>query len=169
MSDQSPSICSDQQRAYDVDYMRRTRDFYRAQGYSNDYQWAHNESAPFTALAKPLAQSKIAVITTSMPDTAAGRQARGVYALPSSPPPASMYTAELSWDKEATHTDDVGSFLPLASLHAKRAAGRIGSVADRFYTVPTDYSQRNTLEKDAPEILRLCREDAVDIALLVPL
>ena len=39
----------------------------------------------------------------------------------------------------------------------------------RFYTVPTDYSKRNTEEVDAPEILRLFREDGVDIALLVPL
>jgi len=35
--------------------------------------------------------------------------------------------------------------------------------------VPTDYSQRRTLEQDAPEILRRCREDEVDVALLVPL
>jgi hypothetical protein len=35
--------------------------------------------------------------------------------------------------------------------------------------VPTDYSQRNTTEIDAPHLLKLCREDTVDIALLVPL
>jgi hypothetical protein len=42
-------------------------------------------------------------------------------------------------------------------------------VAPRFHGVPTDYSQRRTSEQDAPEILRRLREDAVDVALLVPL
>jgi len=35
--------------------------------------------------------------------------------------------------------------------------------------VPTDYSQRRTIEQDAPEVLARCREDAADVALLVPL
>jgi len=35
--------------------------------------------------------------------------------------------------------------------------------------VPTDYSQRRTIEQDAPQILARCREDGVDVALLVPL
>ncbi len=45
----------------------------------------------------------------------------------------------------------------------------MGSLAARFHGVPTDYSQRRTLENDAPEILERCREDGVDVALLVPL
>ena len=48
-------------------------------------------------------------------------------------------------------------------------AGRIGSLAARFHGVPTEYSQRRTIEQDGPEILRRCREDEVDAALLVPL
>ena len=89
---------------YDVGYMQRTREFYSAQGYTNHYQWAKNTDSPFTALTKPLKDCKVAVITTSMPDTDQGRAQRGVYALPSRPYPNSMYTAELSWHKGATHT-----------------------------------------------------------------
>jgi D-proline reductase (dithiol) PrdB len=153
----------------DVRYMQRTREFYRAQGYSNDYQWAANASRPFTPLTKPLSACRVGVITTAMPDTPEGRTNRGVYALASTPAPRSMHTAELSWDKEATHTEDVDSFLPLAALNEARQRGTVGDLAQRFYTVPTDYSQRNTCEKDAPMLLNLCREDAVDVALLVPL
>ena len=47
--------------------------------------------------------------------------------------------------------------------------GRIGSLAPRCHGVPTEYSQRRTTEEDAPEVLRLCREDGVDAAILVPL
>ena len=43
---------------------------------------------------------------------------------------------------------------------------RIGSLPQRFYGVPTLRSQRSTVERDAPEILRLCREDGVDVAVL---
>ena len=45
----------------------------------------------------------------------------------------------------------------------------IGSVAARCHGVPTEYSQRRTIERDAPEVLRRLREDGADIAMLVPL
>jgi D-proline reductase (dithiol) PrdB len=47
--------------------------------------------------------------------------------------------------------------------------GRIGGLSPRFYGVPTEYSQRRTREIDAPEVLRLLRQDEVDAAVLVPL
>ncbi|MDQ2831757.1 MAG: glycine reductase, partial [Chloroflexota bacterium] len=48
------------------------------------------------------------------------------------------------------------------------ARGRIGRVAPRFHGVPTDRSQRATMQRDAPEVLAHCREDGADVALLVP-
>ena len=80
-----------------------------------------------------------------------------------------MYTEELSWHKTVTHTDDVNSFIPLKQLMVLENEGGIGSLAPRFHSVPTEYSQRTTLEYDAPEILARLREDEVDIAILVPL
>ena len=85
------------------------------------------------------------------------------------PAPEQLFTDHLSWDKETTHTNDIGSFLPIAALRAFAESGRVGSLAARFHGVPTDYSQRRNIEVDAPEILRRCREDEVDVALLVPL
>lgn len=155
--------------AYDVPYMERTRNFYRAQGYNSDYQWAHFDQVPFTPLRKPLEESRVAVITTAMPDTKTGRDQRQVYASKCQPIPPSMYTDELSWHKTMTHTRDVASFLPLQQLEALHADGSIGEIAPSFYSAPTEYSQRNTLEKDAPEILALCQQDEVDVAILVPL
>lgn len=153
----------------DVSYIMKTRDYYRAQGYTTDYLWAHFDTTPFTRLKKPLSESRIGLITTSMPDTESGRADRSVWSTASDPIPLSMYTEELSWHKSMTHTDDVASFLPLAQLNSLKAAGVVGSVAGRFHSLPTEYSQRNTIEKDAPEILARCRQDEVDIAILVPL
>ncbi len=154
---------------YDVPYMQRTRDYYRAQGYTEDYVWPHHDDTPFSPLSKPLSECRVAVITTAMPDTEIGRAHRQVYSSLSAPIPKSMYTDELSWDKAHTHTDDVNSFLPLEQLMVLEDEGGIGCVASRFHSVPTEYSQRNTRINDAPEILERCREDQVDLAILVPL
>jgi len=158
-----------------VSYIDRTREFYAAQGYEKPYRWAHHATVPFAKLVKPLSESRVAVVTTASPFT--GQQAREgvlrgskqVWSGDSTVTPDRLYTDDLAWDKESTHTDDVESFVPLGALRARVAEGRIGSLAKRFHGVPTDYSQRRILEDDAPQILARCREDAVDVVLLVPL
>jgi hypothetical protein len=90
------------------------------------------------------------------------------FTAPTEPAPSRMFTDDLSWDKQATNTDDVESFLPIARLREFAAAGRIGGLAERFYGVPTEYSQRKTAA-DAATIERWCREDEIDVILLVPL
>ena len=154
---------------YDVPYMQRTRDYYRAQGYTNDYQWAQNSATPFCMPAKPLSECRVGIVTTAMPDTDLGRNNRKIHSTLVPPIPESMYTEELSWHKTVTHTDDVNSFIPLEQLMVLEDEGGIGGLAPRFHSVPTEYSQRTTLKYDAPEILARLREDEVDIAILVPL
>ena len=154
-------------------YIDRTREYYRAQGYDKPYRWASFDSVPFAPLSKPLAKSRIAVVTTTSPwdqqDTKSLRGERQVWSGSTQPPPDRLFTNHLSWDKQNTHTDDVESFLPIARLNEQVAKGRLGSVARRFHGVPTDYSQSTTTLQDAPQILDRCIEDGVDIALLVPL
>jgi D-proline reductase (dithiol) PrdB len=158
-----------------VSYIDRTRDYYGAQGYERPYVWARHTDAPFAPLVKPLAHSRATVITTASPWREAKpvdgvlRGGKQVWSGDSQTPPERLFTDDLAWDKQATHTRDVESFLPLARLGELVADGRLGSLAARFHGVPTDYSQRRTLELDAPEILARCREDGVDVALLVPL
>ena len=103
------------------------------------------------------------------PHTIVLRGSKQVWSGPTDAPPERLFTDDLAWDKEATHTRDVESFLPIRRLQELASAGRIGRVAKRFHGVPTDYSQRRTIEQDAPQILERCREDGVDVALLVPL
>jgi D-proline reductase (dithiol) PrdB len=162
-----------------VSYIDKSREFYLAQGYGNPYRWAHNPDVPFAPLAKPLAESRVALVTTATliegwglddpePDPEAMPQP-GPYAAPIDPPPARLYTQHRSWDKEATHTRDLDSFFPVHRLQELVESGRIGSLSPRFYGVPTDYSQRRTNEHDAPQVLEWMREDGVDVAMLVPL
>ncbi len=158
-----------------VSYIDRTREYYAAQGYERPYRWAHHAAVPFTKLAKPLAESRLTVVTTASRFTGQEalegvlRGSKQVWSGETAVTPDRLYTDDLAWDREGTHTNDVESFLPLASLRALVGEGRLGSLAKRFHGVPTDYSQRRTLEEDAPEILARCREDAVELVLLVPL
>ena len=158
-----------------VGYIERTRDYYAAQGYEKPYRWAHFADVPFAPLPKPLAECRVALVTTARPSVAGALEdrmlgaAQEVWSGPCAEPPERLYTDHLAWDREATHTDDVESFLPIRRLRRFVTAGRIGALAGRFHGVPTDYSQRRSIETDAPEILDRCREDGVDVALLVPL
>lgn len=158
-----------------VSYIDRTREYYEAQGYGAPYAWARHQDAPFAKLPKPLAECRVGLVTTAslFADQAVVdgvlRGAKQVYSAPVDPMPQRLFTDDLSWDKESTHTDDVASFLPIPQLEELAAEGRVASLAARFHGVPTDYSQRRTIETDAPEILARLHEDQVDVALLVPL
>ena len=162
-----------QRRAYRsyVSYIDRSREYYAAQGYSTPYAWACFDDAPFTPLKKPLSECRVGLVTTAgKMDPEAERQGRRktreLYSMVANPAPTRMFTADLFWDKVATNTDDVESFLPLTRLAEYASRGRVGSVSPHFYGVPTEYSQGKTSLRDAPKILEWCREDGVDAMLL---
>ena len=166
----------DQLRPYRsfTSYIDRSREYYSAQGYSKPYAWAHHDDVPFTSLRKPLSECRVGLVTTASRTPVEGAIGVGpfkreLYAAPVDPPPTRLFTSDLFWDKEATHTDDVDSFMPINRLAEYAAAGRIGSVSPRFYGVPTDYSQGRTTERSAPQILEWCRQDGLDAVLLTAL
>jgi hypothetical protein len=150
-----------------VPYMERTRHYYRALGYASDYRWAIFDHVPFTSPAKPLSELRIALITTASPADFDGD--KRVWSGPVSPPPQKLFTDNVAWDKESTHTDDRASFLPIEAASELAAEGIFAGLTARFHGVPTEYSQRKTIEEDAPEILARVREDGADAAILCPL
>ncbi len=150
-----------------VRYRERTRHYYRALGYTRDYVWATFENVPFAELQKPLPQSRIALITTASPDDFDG--VKRVWSGNVLPPPPSLYTDNVAWDKESTHTKDRESFLPIEAVSKLAAEGVVSGLTARFHGVPTEYSQRKTREEDAPKILTQVREDGADVAVLCPL
>ncbi len=154
-----------------VPYIARTRAWYEAQGYERPYRWATFEQVPFQRPEKPLSSCRVGVVITAGQLGPDGRPVlpKRVYSHPTAAPPAHFYTEDLAWDREATHLDDRSSFLPTRQLEELAAVGRIGSLASRFHGVPTEYSQRRTVEIDAPDVLARLREDEADVALLVPL
>ena len=176
MSDQREPFAADLD--VPVPYMQRTRDYYQALGFS-PYRWAHYVTAPFTPLAVPLARARIALITTAAPfQPEAGDQSPTapynaaakfyqVYSAPVDEKP-DVRISHVGYDRANTVPDDINAYLPLARLHEAVAAGRIGSLTPRFHGAPTNRSHRVTMETDAPELLRRCRKDGADAAVLVP-
>jgi hypothetical protein len=162
-----------------VPYLQRTRSYYQALGYSLPYEWAHYADVPFTPLRKALSACRVALITTAAPyQPDKGDQGPGapynamakfyaVYSADTARGP-DLRIAHVAIDRQHTTAEDMASYFPLAVLRRCAAAGRIADVAPRFHGVPTNRSQRATLDVDGPEIVARCLADAVDAAILVP-
>jgi hypothetical protein len=158
-----------------VRYIDKTREYYVGEGYDSPYRWAHFDDTPFTPLARPLAECRVGLVTTSEM-VIRGREAeldhiendpkRPGYSLPMGTPTKDLYSRKASYDKYATTLDDVDAFLPLTHLTRFVEEARIRSLAPRFQVVHSQYSQRRTLTVDAPRVLAEHREDRVDVAVL---
>jgi glycine/betaine/sarcosine/D-proline reductase family selenoprotein B len=162
-----------------IPYMARTREYYKAIGYTTPYRWAHYLQAPFTSLRKPLSQSRVAIITTAAPyqpdkgDQGPGAAYNGsakfyqVYS-GGTAQDHDLRISHIGYDRLHTTATDSNTWFPLPALRRAAASGRIGQVAPRFHGAPTNRSHRVTVETDAPELLRRVQEDGADAVILVP-
>jgi len=161
-----------------IEYIRRTHEYYLALGYGNPYVWPHHADAPFQPLKKPLARSRVALVTTAAPyQPDKGDQGPGApynaaakfYRVYSGDTGIDhdLRIAHVAIDRKHTRMEDSGTWFPLPALRRAAVAGRL-QLAARFHGVPTNRSQERTLSVDAPEVLRRCTEDRADCAILVP-
>lgn len=162
-----------------IPYMQRTREYYKAIGYTTPYRWAHYVDVPFQPLRKAVAQSRVAIVTTAARfDPTKGDQGPGAayngsakfYQVYDGDTKAEhdLRISHIGYDRAHTKATDSHSWFPLAQLRRLAQEGRIGEVAPRFFGAPTNRSHRVTIETDAPEILARCQADGVDVAVLVP-
>ena len=161
-----------------IPYIQRTRDYYAALGYAA-YQWAHFDTVPFVVPAAALTRSRVVLLTTAARfDPMLGDQGPGaaynaaakfyrVYRAPVAPAP-DLRISHIGYDRTHTSAADPNTWLPIAALQNAVSRGVIGSLSRELIGVPTDRSQRATLERDAPDVLSACRDLGADVALLVP-
>lgn len=161
-----------------IPYMQRIRDYYLTLGYPDPYRWAHYAEVPFQPLEKPLAQSRMSLVTTAAPhQPGKGDQGPGapynaaakffeVYSRESAQD-HDLRISHLSYDRAHTTATDPGAWFPLPALRAAATRGRIGALARHFHGIPTNRSHKTTIEKDCPELLVRCRADQIDAVLLV--
>ncbi|MBI3368642.1 MAG: glycine reductase [Burkholderiales bacterium] len=160
-------------------YLARVRTYYQALGYGAPYEWAHFAEVPFQRLRKPLAECRVALITTAAPYQAdmgdqgpgapynAAAKFYGVYSGDTATDP-DLRISHIAIDRQHTTAEDMASYFPLPALRQAAASRRIGAIAPRFHGAPTQRSQRVTLDVDCPELLARCQADAVDAAILLP-
>ena len=161
-----------------IPYRQRIRDYYQTLGYGAPYRWAHYAEVPFAPVMKPLAESRIALVTTAAPyqpdkgdqhPGAAYNAAAKFYTVycGDSAVDHDLRISHIAYDRIHTTAKDSNSWFPLPALRRAVKAGRIGEVAPRFYGAPTNRSHRTTLDVDCPELLRRIREDKADAVILV--
>ncbi|MGE0627885.1 MAG: glycine reductase [Hyphomicrobiaceae bacterium] len=162
-----------------IPYLARIRAYYAALGYGAPYEWAHYADVPFQPLSKPLAHSRVGLITTAapyQPDKGdqgprapynAAAKFYEVYDGDASRDP-DLRISHVAIDRAHTTAEDQRAYFPLPALRQAAATRRIGEVAPRFFGLPTNRSHRHTLGVDCPALLARCREDKLDAAILVP-
>ena len=162
-----------------VRYIDRTRNYYLGLGYETPYVWAHYIEVPFTRPQKPLNQSILGLVTTAVPfDASKGPQGPGASYnaaakfydpyIRSIDEDADLRIAHVGIDRRNANMQDSNCWFPLDAAKRAVAKGRIQSLSQHFYGLPTNRSQRHTLEIDAPLILNKMRADQVDVAVLIP-
>jgi hypothetical protein len=162
-----------------VQYIERTRNYYLGLGYDTPYVWAHYSDVPFTPLSKPLNKSVLGLVTTAAPfDSSKGPQGPGApynaaakFYEPYSrsiDEDVDLRIAHVGIDRRNANMEDANCWFPLNAAKRAAQAGRIESLSKHFYGLPTNRSQRHTLEIDAPLILSKMHADQVDIAVLIP-
>ena len=162
-----------------VRYIERTRNYYLGLGYDTPYVWAHYIDVPFLPLQKPLNESTLGLITTAVPyDASKGPQGAGApYNSPAKfyqpylhaiNDDADLRIAHVGIDRRHANMEESACWFPLAAAKKALQVRRMKALSPQFYGLPTNRSQRHTLEIDAPSILAMLRADKVEVAVLIP-
>jgi hypothetical protein len=91
-----------------------------------------------------------------------------VFTAPSDWPADRILSTSEDHDRYQTDMADVNAYFPITRLQEFLEEGVFGSLSRNYYRTLPNYSHRKTTEVDGPEILRQCRKDHVDVALLTP-
>ena len=161
-----------------IPYRERISTYYQTLGYGAPYRWAHYAEVPFAPLKKPLAESRIGLVTTAAPyqpdkgDQGPGAAYNGAakfYKVYSGDTATDhdLRISHIGYDRAHTTATDSNSWFPLPLLREIAKSGRIGELSPRFHGAPTNRSQRVTQEQDCPELYARLVEDKVDAAVLV--
>ena len=167
-----------QQHDQPLPYIERTRLWYETLGYGNPYRYAHFDDVPFTPLPRPLSACRVALLTSAAPyqPDKGPQDARAPYNASAKFYQVYAGRTDQDHDLRVSHvmvdrahlTDDSNTWFPLPALRRAVDRGDIGSLTPHFLGVPTNRSQRHTLEVDAPDVLRRCQAEGADVAILVP-
>ncbi|HUS95784.1 MAG TPA: glycine/sarcosine/betaine reductase selenoprotein B family protein [Hyphomicrobiaceae bacterium] len=148
------------------DFDELGRDYYQSM------EMPEFETTPWVVPPKPLAQSRVAIIST------AGLQRRGdrpfsvdsadYRLLPGDMPASDLVMSHISTNFDRTgFQQDHNVVLPIDRLNELAACGEVGSVASVHYSF-MGATHADKLQRTAHQLSGLLKQDQVDAVLLVP-
>jgi D-proline reductase (dithiol) PrdB len=158
-----------------IAYVTSLNEFYRSQGFP-PYRWTVNESAPLVRPKKPLARSRIALLTSggvSRKDAAPfhpkARNDLRVDAIDNDTPAGFFQIHDDYYD----HRDadrDINCLFPIDRLRELASEAVIGEVAPHHYSgfMGRIYVRRAVVNEAAPALARRLHAESVDAFVLVP-
>ncbi|NKC15910.1 MAG: hypothetical protein GKR94_28060 [Gammaproteobacteria bacterium] len=148
---------------------------YERLGYA-PYRWFRaGEDPPFAPLEKPLARSKLGLLSTSGAYVTGQvafhyKDDTSIRAIPSDTPAENMRFAHLTENYLEDPRKDPECIVPLTALRRLAAQGSIGALAKDYWSCMGGiYSQRRVREELLPQVAQRCQASAVDALLLVPM
>jgi len=161
----------------------------QVQAYSGEGEWRYDDG-PFTPLQKPLSTSRLALLTSSGhfvegddPEPFGVKnmtQAEAIdriddflktepqlSAIPSDIPGEKLRVRHGGYDIRGVQADPNVAF-PIDRLQTLQQEGAIGELAPYAYSFVGSCSQMRLTKRTAPEWVKQLQEQAIDVALLVP-
>ena len=133
---------------------------------------------PWTPLRRPLAQSRVALVTTAGVHVAADtpfdmrdRDGDPTFRVIPTETPARALTITHDYYDHSAADRDVNVVLPIDRLREAHAAGRVGGLGPRIYSFMGHVDGphiRTLLDVTAPQVARRLVEDGVDAAVMTP-
>ncbi len=156
-----------------VNYIASITERYQRLGYT-PYRWfVADTPAAWTALSKPLSESKLGVLSTSG-GYVAGQTAyhykddTSIRVIPSNTPDSDMRFSHITENYLQDPRRDPNCIIPLRALETLERDGAVGEVADEMLTCMGGvYSQRRVREELIPQLAGRWRAQQVDAVLLV--
>jgi D-proline reductase (dithiol) PrdB len=158
-----------------VRYIDAITQRYASLGYA-PYRWyVADTPPPFAPLKKPLSRSRLGVLTTSG-CYVAGQVAyhykddASIRLIPIDTPVDRLRFAHITENYLVDARRDPECLVPLTALRALRDEGVVGELADSAISCMGGiYSQRRVREELIPQVEGVFKQQAVDVALLVPM
>src|SRR5215472_6025156 len=123
-----------------IPYMQRISTYYQTLGYGAPYRWAHFTEVPFAPLKKPLAESRLGLVTTAAPyQEGKGNQGPGavynaaakfyqVYSGDTADD-HDLCISHIGYDRTHTTAKDANTWFPLPLLREIAKSGRVRELA----------------------------------------
>jgi D-proline reductase (dithiol) PrdB len=158
-----------------VEYIAAITERYQRLGYA-PYRWYHaDDPPPFTPLPKPLASSRVGVLSTSGAYVAGQiayhyKDDTSIRAIPKDTPLERIRFAHITENYLVDPRRDPNCILPLEPLRRLETEGVIGELAPELFSCMGGiYSQRRVREELIPELGARFEAQEIDVAFLIPM